>query len=229
MFFSRGSRRIHRSHRRSLPTMALLLWLCGASPAVARPEGAGAPTPPPPPAAAPARALLPGVAGASPAGAWQGGQAAPTPPSPPAEEPAAEPDYSVFEGDVIGEIRVLNKTLFDPNKPGENKLLFRMANRLHRTTRPGVIQQQVLMQPGDTFSVEALEESERILRAKSYLYEAEIRPIPAGEDRVDLEVETRDVWTLRGGASFSRAGGENMYGFNLEDSNFLGTGKEITL
>src|SRR4028119_671557 len=152
MFFSRGSRRIHRSHRRSLPTMALLLWLCGASPAVA----------------------------------WQEEQAAPTPPSPPAEEPAAEPDYSVFEGDVIGEIRVLNKTLFDPNKPGENKLLFRMANRLHRTTRPGVIQQQVLMQPGDTFSVEALEESERILRAKPYPSAAQARPIPAGEERGGL-------------------------------------------
>ncbi len=185
---------------------------------------------------APLVALLLLLWGAPVVSAWQEEEAAlpapptqPAPPAQPAPETAAEPDYSVFEGDVIGEIRILNKSLFDPNKPGENKLLFRMANRLHRTTRPGVIQSQVLMQPGDTFSVEALEESERILRAKSYLYEAEIRPIPVDENRVDLEVETRDVWTLRGGVSFSRAGGENMYGFNLEDSNFLGTGKEITL
>jgi outer membrane protein assembly factor BamA len=139
------------------------------------------------------------------------------------------PDYSAFEGDVVREIRILNKSLFDPDKPGENKLLFRMANRVHRTTRPQVIQQQILLQPGEPFSVEALKESERLLRANQYLYEAQIRPVAAGDGQVDLEVETRDVWTLRGGVTFSRAGGENMYGFNLEDSNFLGTGKEVTL
>lgn len=165
-------------------------------------------------------------------------QEAPPPQAPPAAPPSAElsapetagdPDYSAFEGDVVREVRILNKTLFDPEKPGEDKFLFRLANRLHRTTRPEVIEQQILLRPGEAFSVEDLEESERILRANSYLYEAEIRPIPAGDGKVDLEVETRDVWTLRGGVSFNRAGGENTYGFSLEDSNFLGTGKEITL
>ena len=148
---------------------------------------------------------------------------------PPPEPATAEPDLSAFEGDVVREIRILNQSLFDPNKPGENKFLFRMANRLHRTTRPKVIEQQILLQPGETFSAEALQESERILRSNKYLYDAKIRPIPAGEGQVDLEVETRDVWTLRGGVSFNRAGGENSYGFNLQDSNFLGLGKEVTL
>lgn len=150
-------------------------------------------------------------------------------PATPAPETTGEPDLSAFEGDVVREIRILNKSLFDPNKPGENKFLFRMANRLHRTTRPDVIEQQILLRPGEVFTVEALEESERILRANQYLYEAEIRPVPVGEGQVDLEVETRDVWTLRGGVSFNRAGGENSYGFNLQDSNFLGLGKEVTL
>jgi hypothetical protein len=152
-----------------------------------------------------------------------------TAPAPPPPETEDAPDYSAFEGDAVREIRIVNKSLFDPNKPGENKLAFRLANRLHRTTRPDVIQQQILLQPGEPFSAEALRESERILRANSYLYEAEIRPVPAGDGQVDLEVETRDVWTLRAGVSYSRLGGENLYGFNLEDSNFLGTGKEVTL
>lgn len=152
-----------------------------------------------------------------------------TAPEPPPPETATPPDYSAFEGDVVREIHIFNKSLFDPNKPGENKFLFRMANRLHRTTRPEVIEQQILLQPGEPFSVEALKESERLLRANQYLYEAVIRPVPAGDGQVDLEVETRDVWTLRAGVTFNRAGGENMYGFNLEDSNFLGTGKEVTL
>src|SRR4029450_7560634 len=111
-----------------------------------------------------------------------------------------------------------------PNKPGEDKLVFRMANRLHRTTRPDVVTQQILLQPGETFSVEALKEAERVLRSNPSLYEAKIRPIPAGDGRVDLEVETRDVWTLRGGVSFSRFGGENVEGFNLHDTSVLAHG-----
>lgn len=145
------------------------------------------------------------------------------------ESAAGVPEGAAFEGDTVGEIRIVNKSIFDPNEPGEDKLLFRLADRLHRTTRPEVIEQQILLRPGDRFSVAALEESERILRANHYLHEAEIRPIPAGEGRVDLVVETRDVWTLRGGISFNRSGGENATSFNLEDSNFLGTGKEVTL
>jgi hypothetical protein len=208
MKFFHGRRRSPRADRPRLPLVALLLGLC--APLTSAQEL-------PPPEATPVPPATVEVA------APESSVPAPAP------ETSDEPDYSAFEGDVVREIRVLNKTLFDPNKPGEDKRLFRMANRLHRTTRPQVITQQILLQPGEAFSVEALKESERILRSNQYLYEAEIRPVPAGDGQVDLEVETRDVWTLRGGVSFSRAGGENMYGFNLEDSNFLGTGKEVTL
>ncbi len=143
----------------------------------------------------------------------------------PEETEEAPPD---LEG-TIGEVRVVARSIFDPNKPGEDKWVFRAANRLHRTTRPEVIQRQILLQPGDPYSPEAVAESERILRANSYLYEAEIRPVPAANGLIDLEIVTRDVWTLKAGVSFNRAGGENSTDFTLQDSNFLGTGKDLTL
>lgn len=143
-------------------------------------------------------------------------------------EPAQEPAAPDLEG-TIGEIRVVARTIFDPEKPGEDKWVFRMADRLHRTTRPEVIRRQILLEPGDPYSPEAVAESERLLRANRYLYEAEIRPVPAGDGVIDLEVVTRDVWTLRAGVSFNRAGGENSTDFTLQDSNFLGTGKDLTL
>lgn len=143
-------------------------------------------------------------------------------------EQEGEEEAPDLEG-TIGEIRVVTKTIFDPEKPGENRWPFRVANRLHRTTRPEVIQRQILLQPGDPYSPEAVAESERILRANSYLYEAEIRPIPAANGLIDLEVVTRDVWTLKAGVSFNRAGGENSTDFTLQDSNFFGTGKDLTL
>lgn len=158
-----------------------------------------------------------------PEAAPQPGEAA----DPEREEPS-EPEHPDLQG-TIGEIRVVAKSIFDPDRPGEDKWVFRMANRLHRTTRPEVIQRQILLQPGDPYSPEAMAESERILRANSYLYEAEIRPIPAADGLIDLEVVTRDVWTLKAGVSFNRAGGENSTDFTLQDSNFLGTGKDLTL
>lgn len=146
-------------------------------------------------------------------------------PDPETEEDAPPPD---LEG-TIGEIRVVAKGIFNPEKPGEDKWIFRLADRLHRKTRPDVIRRQILLAPGDPYSPEAVAESERILRANRYLYEAEIRPVQAADGVVDLEVETRDVWTLRAGISFNRAGGENSTDFTLQDSNFLGTGKDLTL
>lgn len=155
-------------------------------------------------------------------------QSVPDPEDTPAPETSSVPAGKDLEG-TVGEIRITTRSIFDPDKPGEDKWVFRLADRLHRTTRPGVIERQLLLKPGDPYSYDAVEESERILRANRYLYEAEIRPVPAGDGRIDLEVETRDVWTLRAGISFNRAGGENSTDFTLQDANFLGTGKDLTL
>ncbi|HET9208879.1 MAG TPA: POTRA domain-containing protein [Thermoanaerobaculia bacterium] len=130
-------------------------------------------------------------------------------------------------GSVIGEVRVAAKDIFNADDPGENRKLFRFANHLHRTTRAGVIERQLLFKPGDVFNPELIAESARILRANDYLYDVDIRPVLRGDGKVDVEVTTRDVWTLQGGASFGRAGGRNSTSFSLDDSNFLGTGKEI--
>lgn len=146
-----------------------------------------------------------------------------------AAEPADAESGEIPEGAKIGEVRIVTQNIFDPNKKGEDRRVFRLANRLHRPTRPGVLQQQLLFQPGDVFSPELIEESERILRRNDYLYDVEIRPVLREDGQVDVEVTSRDVWTLQGGLSFNRSGGENSFGFKLQDTNFLGTGKDMTL
>jgi hypothetical protein len=147
-----------------------------------------------------------------------------TPSAAPAPETSEPP-----AGTPIGKIVIVPKGIFDPSEPGENKKIFRLADRLHKTTSPRVIERQLLFESGDPYSRETIQESERILRANRYLYDAHIRPVRYDDGRVDLQVETRDVWTLRLGASLSRAGGENTTNFALEDSNFLGTGKDLTV
>jgi hypothetical protein len=96
-------------------------------------------------------------------------------------------------------------------------------------TRASAIQAQLLFAPGDPYSRRLLEETERALRNLRYIFDAEIRPIRYYDNTVDLEVATRDVWTLNPGVSFKRRGGENASKFELEDTNFLGRGKRISL
>jgi outer membrane protein assembly factor BamA len=133
------------------------------------------------------------------------------------------------QGARIGTIRIRNEDVFDESDPKEARKVFHLINRLHRTTRPAVIERQLLFKPGDLFSPRLLEESERLLRGNRYLYDAKIRPVEYADGRVDLEVDTRDVWTLNLGVGLGRSGGVNSSRFEIQDTNLLGLGKSLTL
>jgi len=132
-------------------------------------------------------------------------------------------------GAIVGEIRFRTIDIFDTSLPAEDTKIFRLANRLHRTTRPRVIARQVLVREGDRYTRRLLDESERLLRLNDYLFEATICPVGYDGRRVALEVTTRDVWTLRLGAGYGRSGGANHLKFVLADDNLLGTGKSLTV
>src|SRR5262249_1078473 len=112
-------------------------------------------------------------------------------------------------GSVIGEVRVVAKDIFDVDEPAENRKLFPFPNHLHPNTREGVIESQLLFKAGDVFNPELIAESARILRTHDYLYDVDIHPVLRDDGKVEVDVTTRDVWTLQGGASFGRAGGKN--------------------
>jgi len=130
-------------------------------------------------------------------------------------------------GAVIGEIFVHPENIFDIEDPRENNWLFRLANRLHARTRPWVVKSQLLFRSGDRYEPRLLAESERILRSNWYLYDSRIRPVAYEDGRVDIEVRTRDVWTLQPGFSFGRKGGENTTRIDLREKNLFGLGSEI--
>lgn len=131
------------------------------------------------------------------------------------------------QGAVIGEIRVANINVFDTANPKDDKWLFRLANRLHITTRQNIVEQQLLFKSGDPLSLQQIDESERVLRTNRYLADAEIKPIRYSDGVVDVEVRTQDVWTLNPGISLSRSGGENSYSFSVQESNLFGRGKDV--
>ena len=132
-------------------------------------------------------------------------------------------------GAVIGSIDIDIRNIFDKDDPRENSGLYRLANKLHRRTRPGAIRARLLFKSGDRYSAQKLAETERNLRMLIYVYDANVVPVRYAGGKVDVKVITKDVWTLTPGISFGRAGGANSTSYDLEDTNFLGWGKSVKL
>lgn len=132
-------------------------------------------------------------------------------------------------GARIGQIRVDANNIFDLEDPAEDNRLFRAANALHVQTRREVIRRFLLFKPGDPVRVQAIEETERLMRGNRFLYEVEIKPARVSDGLVDIEVVTRDTWTLDLTGKYSRSGGTNTTAFGVLDYNFLGTGTQLGL
>jgi hypothetical protein len=147
------------------------------------------------------------------------------------ERPPGVPSDAELEasGARIGAIRIVLMDVFDTANPEENTTVGRLANRLHIETRESTIRDQLLFQTGELYVGRLLEESARLLRETRYLRDAIVRPIGYRDGVVEVEIISRDVWTLNPGASFGRKGGKSTTGFELEELNLLGFGIEVSL
>jgi len=143
--------------------------------------------------------------------------------------PDAAPPPVPVEGDRIGHIYFKISDIFDTTKPGENKALYRLANRLHIDTKEDALRYQLLFAEGDLYSQRVVDETERALRRLRYIREPHIRVLSRHDGVVDLEVSVSDVWTLSPGISYGRKGGANHSSAEFEDFNLFGTGKRLSV
>jgi hypothetical protein len=128
---------------------------------------------------------------------------------------------------VIGEVYFNIADIFNELDPREDKALYRLANRLHIKTRESALRAQLLFTTGDRYTTRLIEETERALRRLDFIQDATIHPIAYDGQKVDLLVQTRDVWTLQPGFSYERKGGENETSIEIEEENLLGYGKSV--
>ena len=142
---------------------------------------------------------------------------------------APVPSFAELEAQhaKIGAIRIDARNVFDLDDPRENNAIFRAVNALHVTTRPHVIERVLLFKSGEPVSARLIEETERLLRANLYLYDATIVPAAYHDGVVDIDVVTRDAWTLDITGKVSRSGGTNSTQFGVKDYNLLGTGVQL--
>ena len=68
-----------------------------------------------------------------------------------------------------------------------------------------------------------------LLRSNRYLYDVQFRPLAVHDGVVDIEVVTRDTWSLDPGFSAGRSGGANSSGLKLREYNVFGTGVDTRL
>ena len=141
--------------------------------------------------------------------------------------PLPSPEQLEAAHAVIGKIDIDAADVFDPTIKGESSWLYRTANKLHISTKPSVVRGQLLFKSGEPYVHRIVQETERILRANDYLYDAAIVPVAWDGHTVDLVVHTRDNWTLNPGINYNRKGGQNKASLQLVEKNLLGTGRGL--
>jgi len=137
-------------------------------------------------------------------------------------------DFPDLDSKIIRHINIRRYNVFDPDNPKENNAIFRWLNGLHIISTEQTIAEDLLFVKGTAYRDVLLSESERILRQRKYIFDASIKPIAVCNKYVDIEVATRDTWTITPGFSVSRSGGETSTKVSLTESNLFGTGKLLS-
>jgi hypothetical protein len=134
-------------------------------------------------------------------------------------------------GATVGEILVRVYDVFDPSDPREDNWLYRTANALHYKTRHSTVVDQLTFGAGQPLKAQRLEESERILRQRRYLYDAVVRIARYDPEAnvADIEVSVRDVWTFNPGISYSNTGDRSRTSFEIEELNLFGRGQKLQI
>lgn len=149
------------------------------------------------------------------------------PPSAPRTE-RVDP-FKKYKGKVVRHIEVRTFDPFgysvDDTAMAPVNGLQRLGDRLHRKTRPRIVQNLLLTKPLQPLDPLQVSESERVLRASPFVTDARIivRPVKGTRDSVDLLVLVHDKWSIdvSGEADLSSASAL------VRERNLLGWGQRV--
>ena len=99
-------------------------------------------------------------------------------------------------------------------------------DRYHVTTRESVIRTALLFSEGEVLDQQLLDATARSLRRFKFVNKAELLVVPIDEQTVDIEVHTKEAWTLEPGMTVDGGGGLSTVTVHLIDFNVLGSGKK---
>ncbi|MEE8146796.1 MAG: BamA/TamA family outer membrane protein [Longimicrobiales bacterium] len=129
----------------------------------------------------------------------------------------------------IVNVNVVTEPVFSNGASGLEGTFYDVGNGLHVETRHGLVRRELLLKPGDCFDPLRLSESERLLRSMRFIKTAKVEAIPRGDGNYDVQVVTRDDWTLRIEPEVALGRGVEVTGIRLAERSLLGTGRSIDL
>lgn len=128
---------------------------------------------------------------------------------------------------TIALIEIRSEDVFDPTKKTEGHWLGRAANAIHVATKARIIERELLFRAGEKVDARRIRETERNLRALTYIREATIVPVLAEDGSVTARVTTWDAWSLKLSGKYNQAGGENAWNLKISEVNLFGLGKAV--
>jgi hypothetical protein len=141
---------------------------------------------------------------------------------------AATASAQEIQGPTLREVRVETRDVFDDAEASAN-LIYWLANTFHATTDPAVVRRELFFAPGDPVSAEQVAELERNLRGLGLFGAVEARLREVGDGEADLDVTTRDRFSLLVSVSGAAIGGVTRVDGTIGESNLFGTGKRLSL
>ena len=122
--------------------------------------------------------------------------------NPPRRDSLAQPPESEIRkrvlcaGQAITNIVVLTQPPYTERLPERFEFVRGIVRTLHANTRDNVVRRYLLFEVGDACTELRRAESERILRAQPFFVDARISTFDDGQGGVEIEVETRDEFSL---------------------------------
>ncbi len=120
----------------------------------------------------------------------------------------------------IDTVIVLSHNVFDP-PDGTPRLVAKLGNALHVTTRTAVIRRLLLVGAGTPLDSARLVESQRALRELGVFRSVQFDTMRI-DGRLALRVETADGWSTSPQVNFSTSAGSTTWSAAMVERNFLG-------
>jgi hypothetical protein len=127
---------------------------------------------------------------------------------------------------VVRAVSIQRHDIFDPSE--STSWFTRLANRLHITTRAGVVQRELLLVPGEPYDSARAAETARNLRSLGIFRQVRVDSATTDSGLV-VNVITRDGWSTRPDFRFKSTGGETEYTLAFIEDNLLGTATQASI
>ncbi len=126
----------------------------------------------------------------------------------------------------IGDIYLDQREVFDTTQT-DWFFASGFVNSLHTTTKPYIIEDEILFNSGDKLNISLIEETERNLRRTGLFTDVRITLDSVGSDIYDVNITARERWTTQPSILLGSGGGETVFGGRIEELNLLGHGVSV--